>query len=512
MPEYSINEAFLFKETVLTLITKCFFRLLCYNRDNVKLNAIDLQDGGNKMIRENQKYLNSLQVIIDALIIPLSFAFAYFVRFNILDGISSVSFESSMRLIVYLIPLYLICYSFADLYSSKRTHSRTKEAISILTCNIIVTLILVTILFINKNIHFSRGVIVLFPFINITNTMLFRLILRFALRKLRKKGYNLKHCLIIGTTPTASSLITKLRKHPFWGYNIIGIIQTDARQSEGFCGYPILGHTQDLDELFEEHHTDLVIIATEEGDASELGKMLKSCEKAGIKTHIIPYYYKYVPAKPYIDDLDGLPIIDTRHIPLDNIFKTLLKRCFDIVFSLCAIILTSPLLLFTAIMVKLSSPGPILFKQERVGVNRTTFYMYKFRSMKVQIDEEEVSKWTTKNDPRKTWWGSFIRKTSIDELPQFFNVLKGDMSVVGPRPERPFFVEKFKEEIPRYMVKHQVRPGITGWAQINGLRGDTSIEDRIEHDLYYIENWSFSLDIRIIILTVFKGLVNENAY
>ena len=169
-------------------------------------------------------------------------------------------------------------------------------------------------------------------------------------------------------------------------------------------------------------------------------------------------------------------------------------------------------MLLSVIMIKLTSPGPVIFHQERVGLNRKQFMMYKFRSMHVQTDEEEREQWTTKNDPRKTKWGSFMRKTSIDELPQFFNVLKGDMSVVGPRPERPFFVEKFREEVPRYMIKHQVRPGITGWAQVNGLRGDTSIEERINHDLYYIENWTFSFDLQIIFLTVFKGLVNKNAY
>jgi exopolysaccharide biosynthesis polyprenyl glycosylphosphotransferase len=169
-------------------------------------------------------------------------------------------------------------------------------------------------------------------------------------------------------------------------------------------------------------------------------------------------------------------------------------------------------MLLSIIMIKLTSPGPIIYKQERVGLNRRNFYMYKFRSMKVQNAEEEKTKWTTKDDPRKTKWGSFMRKTSIDELPQFFNVLKGDMSIVGPRPERPYFVEKFKDEIPRYMIKHQVRPGITGWAQVSGYRGDTSITKRIEHDLYYIENWTFLFDIKIIFLTVFKGFVNKNAY
>jgi len=189
-----------------------------------------------------------------------------------------------------------------------------------------------------------------------------------------------------------------------------------------------------------------------------------------------------------------------------------IKRAMDIVGSLLCIVLFSPIMLAAAIAVKLSSPGPLIFKQERVGLHNRTFKMYKFRSMTVQKASEEVSKWTTKNDVRVTPVGRFIRKTSIDELPQLFNVLKGDMSLIGPRPERPFFVDKFKEEIPRYMIKHQVRPGMTGWAQVNGLRGDTSIRKRIELDLFYIENWSVSFDIRILFLTVFKGFVNKNAY
>lgn len=279
-----------------------------------------------------------------------------------------------------------------------------------------------------------------------------------------------------------------------------------------YRGYPVLGGIDKLVDVLLHKYFDLVVIALTSEDTDELGYILAQCEKAGVKSNVIPYYYKYVPTQPYMDDLDGLPVIDTRRVPLDNWFKSGLKRTFDILFASVAILLTSPIMLLSVIMIKLTSPGPVIFHQERVGLNRKQFMMYKFRSMHVQTDEEEREQWTTKNDPRKTKWGSFMRKTSIDELPQFFNVLKGDMSVVGPRPERPFFVEKFREEVPRYMIKHQVRPGITGWAQVNGLRGDTSIEERINHDLYYIENWTFSFDLQIIFLTVFKGLVNKNAY
>lgn len=208
----------------------------------------------------------------------------------------------------------------------------------------------------------------------------------------------------------------------------------------------------------------------------------------------------------------GLPVINIRYVPLSNTLNSMAKRLVDVVGSLAGIVLTSPIMLISAIAVKISSPGPVIFKQERVGLHSKSFYMYKFRSMEQQKPSEEQKAWTVKNDPRVTGVGRILRKTSLDELPQLFNILRGDMSLVGPRPERPHFVEKFKEEIPRYMVKHQVRPGLTGWAQVNGYRGDTSIRKRIEYDLYYIENWSMLLDIKIIFRTFFTGFINKNAY
>ena len=231
------------------------------------------------------------------------------------------------------------------------------------------------------------------------------------------------------------------------------------------------------------------------------------CEKTGTKASIIPFYAAYLPSNPQIDDLDGLALINLRRIPLDNLGNAFLKRAEDILGSLVLILLTSPLMLIAAVGVKLSSPGPILFCQERVGRDKKVFRMYKFRSMRVNTKQQ--TGWSTDTDPRKTRFGALIRKCSIDELPQLFNVLRGDMSLVGPRPEVPFYVEQFKEEIPRYMVKHQVRPGITGWAQVCGFRGDTSIEKRIEHDLYYIENWNLLFDVKILLMTVFKAVNSE---
>jgi Undecaprenyl-phosphate glucose phosphotransferase len=428
------------------------------------------------------------------------------------DGVINISFKIALIPVLAMVPVYFIIYSTFDLYNSKRTKPIFQETYDVILSNILGLLLLIVPLFIFKLVHFSRYNLIIFFVCNTTATILTRVFIRYILRKYRQKGYNLKHCLIIGTTPTASDLIDKIKHHPYWGYNIVGLIRSDSRSSDVFSGYQILGDIENFEAILSKFYIDIVIIATDESSAHLLGSIIRKCEKAGVKTNIIPYYHKYVPANPYMDDLDGLALIDTRHVPLDNMFKNFSKRLFDFAFALIALVLTSPVLIFSALMVKLSSKGPILFKQERVGVNRKTFYMYKFRSMRMQTDEEELSKWTMKNDPRKTWWGSFMRRTSIDELPQFFNVLNGSMSVVGPRPERPYFVEKFKEEIPRYMIKHQVRPGITGWAQVNGYRGDTSIESRIEHDLYYIENWSMPLDIKIIFMTIFRGFINKNAY
>ena len=229
-------------------------------------------------------------------------------------------------------------------------------------------------------------------------------------------------------------------------------------------------------------------------------------------TKFVPDYYNFISTNPYTEDLDGLPVINIRNVPLTNTMNKLIKRLIDIIGSIIALILFSPIMLIVAILVKKSSPGPIIFAQERIGLGNKPFKMYKFRSMEIQPEAEERKAWTVKNDPRVTGIGKFMRRTSIDELPQLFNILKGDMSLVGPRPERPFFVEKFREEIPRYMVKHQVRPGLTGWAQVNGYRGDTSIRKRIDCDLYYIENWSIGFDIKILFLTIFKGFINKNAY
>ncbi|HFL3605267.1 TPA: undecaprenyl-phosphate glucose phosphotransferase [Clostridioides difficile] len=464
------------------------------------------------MIKENQKILNRIQVIIDLGIVIISFIVAYCIKFYILNGKNSIGMKGYILTAIFSIVMYFILYSMIDLYSTKRTTNIYKEIEAIISVNIVGAVILTVILFIVKLINYSRVVLVLFVISNIIFTSITRIVIRYMLRRYRSKGFNQKHCLIVGATDASEKIIQKIKMNKEWGYNIIGCLDNIIEIDNTFNNITVIGKINDLEDILLTNYIDIVFIAVELKDLFRLEYIIKQCEKAGVKTNMIPYYYNYVPSKPYIDDLDGLPIIDTRHVPLDNYFNSACKRVFDIVFSLFAILITSPIMILSMVVIKLTSVGPIIYKQIRVGLNKRNFEMYKFRSMKMENKEDEKVKWTTKNDPRKTKWGSIIRKTSIDELPQFFNVLKGDMSIVGPRPERPFFVNKFKDEIPRYMIKHQVRPGITGWAQINGYRGDTSIEKRIECDLYYIENWTFFLDMKIIVLTIFKGMLNKNAY
>ncbi|WIF96095.1 undecaprenyl-phosphate glucose phosphotransferase [Caminicella sporogenes] len=467
------------------------------------------------MIKENQKMLNIILKIIDMLTISTSLILAWFIRFKtplLILNKKPLSFAIYMQALLLIIPLYLIIYSALGLYRPHRKQKLESEAWAIIKANIIGLLIIISILYIIKQVHYSRYVLFLFVIFSILLSIIERVTLRKVLRTMRKKGFNLKHILIIGAGDLGCNFAHKIEQNKHLGYNIIGFLDDEKKVGYKVCKTVVIGKINDLTSVILKNDLDEIVIALPLSQYEKLGYIIKVCEKYGVKAQIIPDYYKYIPAKPYIDQLDDIPLINIRHVPLDSAFNKLIKRAMDIILSIIGIIITSPIMLFTAIMIKITSPGPIIFKQIRVGLHRRQFEMYKFRSMKVQKENEEKTQWTTKNDPRKTKFGSFIRKTSIDELPQLFNVLKGDMSLIGPRPERPYFVERFREEIPKYMIKHHVRPGITGWAQVNGWRGDTSIRMRIEYDIYYIENWSIWFDIKILFLTVFKGFVNKNAY
>ena len=468
------------------------------------------------MIKDNQKVFNRSMVILDAAITAASFMSAYYFKFYVMEdgpGIGVLPAGEYVMMLPFIVPIYMFIYYACSVYAPKRTVRRRFEIYGIVKANTIGIITLIIILYmIIREINYSRSVMVLFYLFNVFFTSCFRLSLRKGLRTIRSRGYNLKHILLVGYSRAAEEYIDRLTDNPQWGYVACGILDDHVPAGTLYKGVKVLGRLGNLEVILPENKLDEIAISLSLKDYHHLEDIVSICEKSGVHTKFIPDYNSLIPTKPYTEDLMGLPVINIRYVPLTNTGNIIIKRSMDIVGALVGIVVTSPIMLLAAVLVRLTSPGPIIFKQERVGLHNKTFYMYKFRSMERQAPKEEKRAWTVRNDPRVTPVGKILRRTSIDELPQLFNILKGDMSLVGPRPERPLFVEKFKEEIPRYMVKHQVRPGLTGWAQVNGLRGDTSIRKRVEYDLFYIENWTLGFDLKIILMTFFTGFINKNAY
>ncbi len=445
------------------------------------------------MLRENARVLTLLRFFFDMLCVALSFICAWYIKFewNIFIKEPHLPLTEYAKLLYAGLIFFALLQYFSSMYESRRMGGIISEIKICFKNSVIVLAIMLAGLFFFKKADYSRVFTLIFVMLMFVFTAIQRITVKGVLRALRRLGYNIKHLVVIGDGPKTQDFINSVRAHRDMGYQIFKVINS--------C--------KDLKQVLDENAIDEVVISLSDSETSEIPKIIKICEYCGVKASIIPSYIQYAPAKPKTDSIDDIILINTRYIPLDNIFYNFIKRVIDIVVSFAGIIILSPLLIGIAIAVKATSKGKVLFCQERVGFNSQSFTIYKFRTMKAETPN---TGWTVKNDVRVTDLGKFLRKSNLDELPQLFNVLKGDMSLVGPRPEQVHFVEKFRDEIPKYMLKHRVRPGITGWAQVNGLRGDTSIEERIKKDLYYIENWSLGLDIKICIMTLFKG--NKNAY
>lgn len=468
------------------------------------------------MLRQNQRFLTQLYMLADLLCTLLVFLCAYWLKFESgwLLAVKSISFAT------YL--LWGTVYSFAavilgfylQFYSPKRRKRFSYDIWRIFQIHSVSFMGLLGLLYFTGESNLSRQFLLIFILLNMTAVAFYRFMVKLALSQFRRKGYNKRFVLIVGAGSVGRSFYHNLSQHPELGYEAIGFLDDHLLEhpAEHRDLKPIIGKLDDLKQTLSMGPIDEVIIALPLEAHRKYAEIIDVCEKAGVKTLIIPDFFDLLPARPFFDNFAGIPLINVRDVPLDELSNRVIKRVFDILFSLAAIVITSPLMLIALIGIKLTSPGPVLFKQERMGLDRKTFFMYKFRTMHVADDHMADTQWTVQNDPRRTRFGAFLRSTSLDELPQFFNVLFGHMSVVGPRPERPYFVQQFKEVIPKYMIKHQIRPGITGWAQANGLRGDTSIQDRIMHDIFYIENWTLIFDLKIIIKTIVKGLINKNAY
>ena len=451
------------------------------------------------MIRENQRFLNQLNVITDALLICLMMPLAHWLRFGVLHGVENVPRESYLRLGIAIMLAELFLFAARGIYQTSRVLRIRTEVINLLEANFLIAALLLGWLFLHHDEDHSRLLLGIFMVLSTGVVVAKHVIIRKALRELRKRGRNLKHVVLVGGGKNAERYLAAICDDREIGFDALGYVAAQP----GELPIPYLGGFDELETILDHTVPDEVVSAIDSADYGLTPHIISCCEKAGVKLSIIPLYAEYMPAHPEFDDVGGIPLLNIRRIPLDNYGNAIVKRTVDIVGALLMLTLLSPLMAICAVGVKLSSPGPVFFVQERIGKYKKPFTMYKFRSLVVNDDSDTA--WSGKRDDRRTAFGAWLRRCSLDELPQLFNVLRGDMSLVGPRPEIPYYVHRFKEEVPLYMVRHQVRPGMTGWAQIHGFRGDTPIPERVKHDVWYIENWSLWLDFRIMLETVFRG-------
>ena len=449
------------------------------------------------MIRENQAFLNQVNVALDGALVFLSFLFGYWFRFYILPGgIPTVPFQTYVVVAVCLVPLHLFTYGVMGLYESHRKIRLYRELVRLFWANCLDFILLLMSFFLFRDVHFSRLALAAF-FVAVNGSLgLKRIVLRKFLHRLRKMGFNYKNIIIVGSGDTAHQYVEEVNANPNLGYRILGYVA----EGKNWKGVPYLGDFENLSRLLDRAAPDEVVAGLGVTEYEQMPKVIHACESTGTKLSLIPFYAKYMPANPQIDSFNGLPMINLRRIPLDNLGNAFMKRTMDIVGSLLLIIVSSPIMLFAAIGVKLSSPGPIIFKQVRVGLNKKEFYMYKFRSM-CQDAERDGPRWADADDGRCTRFGAFLRRTRLDELPQIWNILKGDMSFVGPRPERACFYRLFEEYIVGFSNRLVVTPGLTGYAQVNGGY-DLKPEEKIVYDMEYIEHRSVWMDLLCILKTI----------
>lgn len=467
------------------------------------------------MLKKHQQTFALLFILSDIFIITISWILAYLLRFKVdivpvTKGIPH--FRTYLELLIFIILIWISVFRWAKLYTPRRGRSIIDEFFSIFKASNIAIIILIALTFFYRQYSYSRMVIVYFWVISIFLLGLSRGVLRSFFRFLRRKGYNLRRILIAGAGDLGQMVADKIEEFPGMGFKVVGFVDENLRQKD-FKNkkFKIIGNLDQIVKIIHQESVDQLFIAFPLSAYNSLEKVFKLIEKEIIDVKIVPDLLQFITLKAGLEDLDGLPIINLGQTPLSGWYEPV-KRLADLFFSLLSIIILSPFLLIIALAIKLTSPGPVFYKQKRMGLGGEVFQMYKFRSMKVDAEKETGAVWAKEDDPRRTKLGRWLRKTSLDELPQLFNVFKGEMSFVGPRPERPFFVEQFKEKIPHYMLRHKVKAGITGWAQVNGWRGNTSIPKRIEYDIYYIENWSMSFDVKIMWLTIWKGLIHKHAY
>ena len=466
------------------------------------------------MLKRHSQFFESLMLLSDLLVIAASWIAAYYLRFfwgpvPVYRGIPGL--RPYLFLLALIVVIWGVAFKAFGLYRPRRVSSRFAEVWDIAKACTLAVLILVALTFFLKQFEFSRLVIVYFWIFSIASVSLVRGSFREALRMLRRRGYNLRHVLIVGDGGLARKLAERIDARPDIGLRIVGVLAGDPEMvGEKMEGLRVLGTYEEAGKIAGRLSIDKVFIAIPIEAYGRMEAILRSMEAGFLDINVVPDLYQYVTLRGGVEEFDGIPLISLQDSPLYG-WSLVAKRITDVALSALALLITGPLMLLIAVAVKLTSPGPILYRQERMGLDGTIFQMLKFRSMTSDAEANLGPVWAARNDRRRTPIGALLRRTSLDELPQLFNVLKGEMSLVGPRPERPVFIEELRTRIPKYMLRHKVKAGMSGWAQVNGWRGDTSLETRIEYDLYYIENWSLLFDLKILWLSLWRGFIHRNA-
>lgn len=471
------------------------------------------------MLREHQRFFNLIFQFFDLFIVAIAWLLSYPFRFIYIKGFIPVTkgyplYDHYAYLTFGIITIWYLVFSFSGVYKARRSQSMLPEIFAIIKASAVAFLMLVAGAFLITGDLYSRGVLLVFFALSTTLLICERVFLRLLLRGLRRRGFNQRNMLIVGDNEVAAAFLERLRFHPELGLQVRGVLRLDEFNDDltpppYSTGLPILGTTTNIAEVISAHSIDQVILALRNSQKNRLDEVLSEIVELGVDVRIIPDLHQYITLGCEVEEFEGLPLISLNQSPIVG-WSRVAKRASDIVIASLALVIFSPLMFLIYTAIKVLTPGPAVLRQERMGLDGYLFTMYKFRTMVIDAEEKTGAVWTKKNDSRVTWLGRFLRPTSLDELPQLFNVLKGDMSCVGPRPERPSLVEKFRLDIPKYMLRHKVKAGMTGWAQVNGWRGDTSLEKRIEYDLYYISNWSLFFDLKIMIMTLFR--VSKNAY
>jgi Undecaprenyl-phosphate glucose phosphotransferase len=466
------------------------------------------------MLKRYHHIVGGMFRVVDTCVIGGVWLLSYWVRFHLpLIEVTKgfPKFQTYAALSPLVMILWALVFSSMKVYQSRRMLRRTHEVHLLLKAHFVAMLFFIALTYMFSAYKYSRGVMLYFGVLGALLLIVFRLTLRNGLRTIRRRGLNLRHVLAVGEGPAIEHLIHRIDRFPELGLRVAGVLVHESSDVSSVRGKPVLGKFKDLARLVRETRVDQVLIALPRSQYNDLDRVLKDLKDETVDLQLVPDLHEYVTLGCEIEDFDGLPIVNLNDSPLAG-WGALAKRLTDVLLSAVAIVLLSPLLLLVALAVKLTSRGPILYSQERMGLDGRTFKMIKYRSMRVDAEASTGAVWAQAGDDRRTPIGTLLRSTSLDELPQLWNIFRGDMSLVGPRPERPVFVTQFRSEVPHYMLRHKVKAGLTGWAQVNGWRGNTSLDRRIECDLYYIRNWSYALDWKIMFLTLWKGFLNKNAY